>query len=188
MQNGAQSFTELCRQWWEPTCNTAASVLGSRDDAEDATQQVFMRVWTSGAWRKIERPGFYFRQAGRREALSILRQRRRRAVGLKFALRREDRTPPTPDQVLVQKNQEALIRRLVRRLPPRCQLVCTLTLLVGLPHRTVAARLGISVKAVEKQAARGRRLIHQMLNSEDRTSLSQAPHRWGWRRQDPEGE
>lgn len=54
---------------------------------------------------------------------------------------------------------EGLVLRLLAPLPPRCHLVCALVILEGLSHREVAERIGVTVSAVEKQIARGRRLL-----------------------------
>jgi hypothetical protein len=61
--------------------------------------------------------------------------------------------------------------------------VCTPVFLEGMSHREVAARLGISVKAVEKQAARGRRHVRTMLGSAWGQAVSTnedgGENRWG---------
>lgn len=68
-------------------------------------------------------------------------------------LLRDDR--PLPDAVQDRVERRRQVARLVASLPPQCGLVCALVFLEGLSHREVAQQLGISIKAVEKQVARG---------------------------------
>jgi len=55
-----------------------------------------------------------------------------------------------------------MLAHAIADLPPRCRAVMSLIVFDGLTHPEVAERLGI-VAAVEKQAARGRRLLLQSL-------------------------
>lgn len=161
-----ESFSTLYRVWWGVVRDSANRVLDSDQDSEDAAQRVFARLWHSSAWQEIDRPGQFFRKAGRHEALSILRSRLRWktvAVDSETGWLLSCRTP-LPDESLQCAERRALLRRLVGALPRRCQLVCSLVWMLGLSHQEVAERLGVSVGAVEKQIARGRRHIRDAVS------------------------
>ena len=57
--------------------------------------------------------------------------------------------------------------RRILRLPPRCRATCALVFLGGLTQREAAGRLGVSEKAVQKQVARGRRYLRDLIASAD---------------------
>jgi RNA polymerase sigma factor (sigma-70 family) len=54
-----------------------------------------------------------------------------------------------------------LLVQALSRLPARCQLICSLVFVDGFSHAEVAAELRISKKAVQKQLARGRKVLSQ---------------------------
>ena len=74
---------------------------------------------------------------------------------------------PLPDHGLLQADRGKLAADLIGRLPRRCQEVCALVFLTGMGHGEVAERLGITEKAVEKQVARGRRILRKVVGSQE---------------------
>jgi RNA polymerase sigma factor (sigma-70 family) len=60
------------------------------------------------------------------------------------------------------------------RLPPRCREVIWMRRVLDLPQKEVARRLGVHEKAVEKQVAKGSRLIVEYMNSGDRPPANPA--------------
>jgi RNA polymerase sigma-70 factor (ECF subfamily) len=145
----------------------AEGVLHSEEDARDAAQRVFARLWVSGEWRRIEDPERFFRRAGRNAALTDVRRwRRRRTVHLAPGPVDALRSPRlSPEESLLRSERRDLALRIVGLLPPRCRLVCALVYLEGHTHAEVAERLGISPRAVEKQVARGRQRLRKLAES-----------------------
>ncbi len=58
---------------------------------------------------------------------------------------------PTPEQIAEEQQILARLKRVVLSLPPKCQEVFVCSRWLGMSNAEVALRLGISVKAVEKQ-------------------------------------
>lgn len=163
----AAEFAAMYRTWWHVVWEAAVGVLQSETDARDAAQQVFVRLWESGEWRRIDDPGRFFSRAGRNEALTMLRRRRRRQGFLLTRARWYDlrRRTPSPDEMLLRSERRERLLQLIGLLPPRCRLVCALKLVDGLTHREIADKLGISMRAVGKQVARARRHFTTMAES-----------------------
>lgn len=134
---------------------------------KDAAQQVFVRLWESGDWQRIDDPERFFRRAGRNEALTMLRRRHTRRGFLLTEARGHDlrSRPPSPEEVLLRSERRDHLLELIEFLPPRCQLVCALKLVEGFTHREIADKLGISLRAVGKQVARARRHFTAMAES-----------------------
>jgi hypothetical protein len=57
----AGEFSVMYRRWWDVVFEAAEGVLHSEEDARDAAQRVFARLWLSGEWRRIEDPERFFR-------------------------------------------------------------------------------------------------------------------------------
>ena len=73
------------RQWW----NLAARITGNDYDAEDVAQTVFIRLLSARRFRRNpsgngQNPGAYLRRAAVREAISLLRWRKRKANAADF--------------------------------------------------------------------------------------------------------
>lgn len=158
-------FTSLYRRWWHVTVEGASHVLILDADAQDAAQSVFARLWASGEWSGVQDPERFFWQAGYNAALSaVRRQRRRPTMPLSEALVRAAPDPSALDHLLEQESRARALQ-VISHLPQRCRLVCAMVFLDGLTHREAAAKLGVSVGAIEKQVARGRRHLRQIVGS-----------------------
>lgn len=154
-------FAELYRTW-RPTVTAAAlAVLGSKLDAEDAAERVFARLWKNGGWWAIDHPASYFHRAGRLEALSVLRERPETAALNQGLV--EHLADPSADPTRPVRRHEllSLVEDALDRFPERCREACELKWVRRLGHQRVAEELGITTKAVEKQLARGRRLLKE---------------------------
>lgn len=168
MGRAIREFVLLYQKYWSVVRDEAERVLKTEADAQDAAQRVFQRLWASGGWHKIVNRTAFFQTAGRNEALSLLRrQEKQREVPLSediaSVLRSQE---PSPETTLLRSERRDLVLRLIGYLPPRCGLVSALVFVDGLTHREVSERLGITVGAVEKQVARGRRRIRQLIEAE----------------------
>src|SRR5690606_3973740 len=73
---------------------------------------------------------------------------------------------PSAERAVSGRQELARVQRLIDELPERCRLVFQMRKIDALSQKEVAARLGVSENVVEKEAARGLRLILQRLGEE----------------------
>jgi RNA polymerase sigma-70 factor, ECF subfamily len=127
-------------------------VTGSREDAEDLSQEAFMKLWER--WDtidEIEDPtGYLFRVA-----LNGFRMRRRRAS---MALRRHVPMPETRDG-FVEAEMRADVRSLLMGLTPRQRAALLLVDLLGYPSEQAARILRVRPSTVRNLASQGRRAL-----------------------------
>ena len=127
-------------------------VTGSREDAEDLSQEAFMKLWER--WDTIDRiddpTGYLFRVA-----LNGFRMRRRRAS---MALRRHAPIVETRDG-FVEAEMRADVRSLLMGLTPRQRAALLLVDLLGYPSEQAARILGVRPSTVRALATQGRRTI-----------------------------
>ena len=137
-------------------------VLGSRSDAEDVAQEVFVRAWSkAGDWR----PG-----AARLTtwlhtvALNLCRDRLRRQ---RPAALDDQPDPPdpglSPEDRAVGQEIGVQIDRVLSALPDRQREAIVLSHFQALDNPTVAKVLDLSVPAVESLLARARRTLRHRL-------------------------
>jgi RNA polymerase sigma-70 factor (ECF subfamily) len=160
---GRATAVGLYREWGPVVYSAARALLPCDDDAEDAVQRVFLRfLRRRNGVPKTDRPMAYFRLAGRREALLLLRSGQRHVPIAEPLTSAIPSRAPLPDRLLHVEQARARLKRLADALPTRCGAVMKLRL-DGASNPDIARALGILVKAVEKQAARGRTLLDETL-------------------------
>jgi len=140
----------------------ARRMLGSQAEAEDAVQEVFLRLWThAGRWQ----PGkAKFETWLYRVALNQCydRLRRRPTAPLEDAADVTDDAPP-PDAGLDEGVLGREIARALDALPERQRAAILLCHFRELGNIEAAEIMGISVEALESLLARGRRTLRSQL-------------------------
>ena len=73
-----QEFEQLFHDHYPLVYRTAYSVTGTREDAEDVVQTIFLRLYRSGEWSRVrQNPKAYLYRAAVNAAISVVRSRRR---------------------------------------------------------------------------------------------------------------
>jgi len=127
-----------------------APQLGS--ESEDLTQEVFVRLATRSSSEPIEQlDGYIFQTAS-----SVLTDRaRRRAVRksdqhVMYEEREHAIEDFSPERVLLAREQVAMVRIVLERLPERVRAAFVLHRFEELGYVEIAKRLGVSVSSIEK--------------------------------------
>ena len=169
--NGASPLSDCARLYKEGFRHARAAafeILGCEFDADEAAQRVVVRHFRRGlSALEVGHPMRYFRKAGHREALMLLREGVRSSTlfdPVAMAHFKDPRRNPL-DQC-IQEAEKAHLRRCILLLPPRCSAVMSLVL-SGHTRREIAECLGIRIKAVEKQITRGYRNLRKMYAGAD---------------------
>ncbi|HEX8938122.1 MAG TPA: sigma-70 family RNA polymerase sigma factor [Sphingomicrobium sp.] len=125
---------------------------GRLGDTEDLTQEVFLRLATRGAGEPIERIDGYIFQT----AANVLTDRARRVAvraGDRHVCYEEDQHAVedfSPERVLLAREQVAMVRMVLERLPDRVRAAFVLHRFEELGYAEIAKRLGVSVSSIEK--------------------------------------
>ena len=133
--------------------------LGSREEAEDALQDLWIKLDATGP---IAHPAAYvFRTAN-----NLAHDRRRAATRRSgretawFASQPHDQEQPDAERALLARERIAQIEAALAALPERVATAFRLYRFEELPRQAVADHMGISVSAVEKLLQRAYRAIH----------------------------
>jgi len=127
-------------------------VTGNKEDAEELTQEAFLRLWER--WDEIDRiedPTGYLFRCG----LNGFRMRRRRAM---TALRKLIPAAEAPDG-FVEAEMRADVRQLLLGLTPRQRAALVLIDLLGYPSEQAARILRVRPSTVRALATQGRRAL-----------------------------
>lgn len=140
----------------------AARLLNDAAEAEDVTQEVFVRAWKqAGRWKP---GGARFDTWLHRVALNLCydRLRRRREVATDAPPEVAD-DGPAPDRGLEAADVGARVARAMAALPDRQREALVLCHYQELGNIEAAALMGVSVEALESLLSRGRRALRTAL-------------------------
>ena len=156
------AFEALYRAYWQRLYAFAFRYVRSKEDAEDVTQEVFLRIWRgrehwvpAGAVRNY----WYLsvRNAARDRMARVVVAERWRVRQVATAPERQ----PPPD--VASAELAASVEQAIAELPSTRAAVCRLRLVEGLSYAQIAERLGISEKTVETQLARGLKFLRDRI-------------------------
>jgi RNA polymerase sigma-70 factor, ECF subfamily len=153
-------FDEFVEDEHERLFKALYFVTGSREDAEDISQDAFLTLWER--WDEIDRindpTGYLFRVA-----LNGFRMRRRRAT---MTLRRLSPIRTDRDE-FAEAEMRADVRALLLSLSPRQRAALLLVDLLGYPSEQAARILRVRPSTVRNLASQGRRALRATEGARD---------------------
>jgi len=174
-----KAFEEIVRRYQRQVANIIYLTLGSREEVDDLSQEVFVRVF-----RSLERFQFdsslyswIYRIAVNLCIDEIRKKRIRKLIPLEFMterkLEREKRTKETTtgSDELLQKEKKEVIREALAKLAPNQRAVILLREYQDLSYGEIAKTLRISPQAVKSRIFRARQELRDILKDyfEERT-------------------
>ncbi|HJW14738.1 MAG TPA: sigma-70 family RNA polymerase sigma factor [Thermoanaerobaculia bacterium] len=157
-EGDGRAFDRLMLETQERVVGTAWRLLGSREDARDAAQEVYLRVFRHlGRFR----PGHDFRAWLYRITVNVCRDaaRRRRREPVAAAAAREPGSAPEAEQDLLGAERWSRLLGALAALPPKERAALVLRDLEGLTSEQVARVLGSRPGTVRSQIASARMRI-----------------------------
>jgi RNA polymerase sigma-70 factor (ECF subfamily) len=161
----APSWDDIVRQHADRVYRLAYRLSGNRADAEDLTQETFVRVFRSLA---DYTPGTFEGWLHRITTNLFLDMVRRRQK-IRFDALAEDASErlasdePGPERAYEQNNLDPEVQRALDDLPADFRVAVVLCDLEQLSYEEIAATLGIKVGTVRSRIHRGRVLLRQAL-------------------------
>jgi RNA polymerase sigma factor (sigma-70 family) len=136
-------------------------VWPNRDEVPDLRQEIYVRVFEGARRARPEQPKAFLFTTARHLMIDRLRRNRIIFIGTRGDLDElnvlVDELSPEHRMTGIQELQQ--LAHAFDRLPPQCRAVMWLRKVEQLSQKEVAARLGVQEKAIEKQVARGMRLL-----------------------------
>jgi len=140
----------------------ACSVIKNESAAEEIVQNVFFKLWERKASIQIEQSvTAYLYRAVYNESLNYVRHHKVRASYHQHATR-TGTEETTSDPAAVRELQNR-IDKTINELPEQCRTIFQMSRYEDLKYRTIADRLGISVKTVENQMGKALKILRSKL-------------------------
>ena len=148
LRGDRRAFDEIVLRHRLPVYRVVRRLLGNHDDADEATQETFVKAWSAlSGFRGESRLSTWLVRIALNTARSIPRGRRQAAdaAGLVGAPDPSE----SPLSTLERGESRRRVRRAVATLPPRQREVVTLKVYSDLTYEEVAAVMGLTVGAVK---------------------------------------
>jgi RNA polymerase sigma-70 factor (ECF subfamily) len=170
------AFAELVARYQGAVYNLAYRMLGDPTEAEDATQEVFVRAWSQLRTFDLDRRfSTWLLSIASHYTIDMLRRRKPAAPLDEVALFKPD-DAPEPDEVVLQNEQRDTVNRLLSTLPDRYRSVTVLRYYNGLSYDEIASVTGLSESAVKTQLHRARRMLAEKLVHEQGGQAPRGAH------------
>ncbi len=156
------AFRQLLERHYEYVYRIAYRVLLNTDDARDAAQEVFIKVWRNiGTFNTAMNFTTWLYRIVANTALDLHRSRSRRPLIWHD-------TPDMPADATIEQNADAhdlqhIVRSLLGQLPPVQRLIFALRDIEDLPVADVAAVTGNSIAGVKTNLSYARRRMRELL-------------------------
>jgi RNA polymerase sigma-70 factor (ECF subfamily) len=175
-----EAFAELQNLYAQRLYNTIIRITRNHEDAEDALQDTFLRVYVAlGSFEG--RSSFYswLTRIAMNSALMMLRKRRAHPeVSFDVPLDGADDlrqfefkdSSPNPEQIYYEREQWVILWRSIHDLQPKLQETIRIRVISGCSRKEIARTLGISVASVKSRMNRARQRLSSNNSGMARTS------------------
>jgi RNA polymerase sigma-70 factor (ECF subfamily) len=170
--NGDQSaFSALVKRHYDAVYRVAWRVLGGPSDAEDVTQEAFLKLWQSpDALRDGRAVRAWLMRVASNQAID---RARRKQPQLMDELPDVSDDGPSPEAAMSQQQAAGSIDEAIQSLPDRQRLALVLTYYEHMGNQQTAEVMDLSVDAVESLLSRARRNLKSALAGQWRDMLDE---------------
>jgi len=165
----SNDFRKLFDQYQHLVYNICYRMTGNREDAEDATQDVFLKIHRSiSRFRGDAKLSSWIYRIAVNTCLN--RERRKKLaywVSLDFLMQEESESQPlseeTPDHQIESSETERIVQKTIQSLPARQKTALVLHRYENLSYEDIASVMEISLPAVESLLHRAKENLTQKL-------------------------
>jgi RNA polymerase sigma-70 factor (ECF subfamily) len=161
------AFGRLVVAYQTPVYNLAYRMLGNAAEAEDASQEAFLRAYTHLRSYDPERPfRSWLLSITSHYCIDRLRRRRINWLSLEEEIAVPDQptsNSPNPEAAATQHEREAQIQQMLATLSPTDRAAITLRYWYDCSYDEIAEMLGLTVSAVKSRLHRARRALAEKI-------------------------
>ncbi len=169
-QGDLKAFHQLVELHQHAVVGTVAKMLGNGSDAEDISQQVFVRIWKSAPrYEPSAKFTTWMFTITRNLVFNEMRRRQRKPVVSLDEREDEHHIPTTidsglqPDESRLQKELEEAVDAAIQQLPEKQRLAVILRRYEQMPYEDIAEVLDLSLSAVKSLLFRARTQLKELL-------------------------
>jgi RNA polymerase sigma-70 factor, ECF subfamily len=163
-------FTALVRRQSRFVFRVAYAVLLNSHDAEDAVQEIFLKLYRNRAWQNAGNERAFLARVAWRVSLDLRPRSSPLSASADFvSVDDHPSRHPGPDQALLEANQRATVHAMIDALPQELRVPLMLSAFDELNSREIGEILGIPEGTVRTRLQRARQVLRQKLTSLEET-------------------
>jgi RNA polymerase sigma-70 factor (ECF subfamily) len=161
LQGDQTAWDVIVRQHWRRVFNVAYKFVGRHEEAEDLTQDIFLKIFRSlDTFDRRANFQTWLISVSRNLCIDHYRSVRREREAIDRSVHPEDLAPSTsgegPIAALEQRDRVALLRRALAGLPDTLRTAVLMRDIQELSYQEIADRLGLPEGTVKSRINRGR--------------------------------
>ncbi|MBR6578658.1 MAG: sigma-70 family RNA polymerase sigma factor [Clostridia bacterium] len=172
-----RAFEQIVLQTERAVYNLALSIVKKKEDAEDVTQETYLRLWRAASELKLESSlKLYILRTARNLALDLIRKNSKRdeidtvildAEG-EFEIDIADDSPDSrPDESYLRKIEKEVVRQSIEELPSAAREMIVLRDIEGLSYTEIAEMLGLAEGTLKSKLFRARERLRKIILSKN---------------------
>jgi RNA polymerase sigma-70 factor (ECF subfamily) len=169
-------FTEFVERQSRFVFRVAYAVLLNSFDAEDAVQEVFLKLYRNQGWHPLDNERAFLARVAWRVAVE---RRPRSNVQVSDESELVEETPsvhPDPEQRILAANQKAVIHSMIATLPEDLRVPLVLSSFEDLNSRQIGEVLDVPEGTVRTRLQRARQMLRQKLGALQTNHREEASH------------
>jgi len=173
-QGDEQAFAQLVEAYQRPIYNLAYRMLGSSVEAEDATQEAFVRIWTRlDTYDPGRKLSSWVLSVASHHCIDRLRRRGGGQVSMEeiMASRWLPDGDPKPEERALVSERDERVRRLLDLLQPQYRLVIVLRYWEDKSYAEIAEITDTTESAVKSRLHRARLAMAELLSAGERLPI-----------------
>ena len=160
------SFEELVVRYRRSVYRLARSITGNHEDADDAVQETFIRVFRSLGRFDPSRPFRpWIKKITFNTSLTVLRKTARKNSEVDMDLERFEGSTPGPEQLMQARDLQAQMDEALSALPTDLRATFILRASEGMSYRDIARTTGVRIGTVMSRLSRAREKILRSIQS-----------------------
>jgi RNA polymerase sigma-70 factor (ECF subfamily) len=162
------AFAELVERYQVAVYNLCYRMLGQDQDAEDAAQEIFLRIYRQlHSYNPAHRFSTWVLSIASHYCIDQLRKRRLSLVPLDSIVPWARSKQPQPDDVAVDHEARDQVQELLKRLPEKYRLALILRYWYDLSYLEIAAITKLPENTVKTRLHRARQMMAELLQGEE---------------------
>ncbi|GMR11362.1 MAG: sigma-70 family RNA polymerase sigma factor [Anaerolineae bacterium] len=163
------SFSKIVERYQKPVYNLCYRLLGNHGDAEDASQEAFMKAYKGLEKYDPRRPFISWLLAiAYNQCIDQLRRRRVTWIGLEALFDRSDPQSPSPELAAEARSEAERVQEALLTLSVKDRAVVVLRYWYDYSYDEIAGTLSLTNSAVKSRLHRARRELMGVWNAEQK--------------------
>lgn len=164
------AFGQLMQRYTGAVFGLSYRMLGNPQDAEDATQEIFLRAYSRlSSFDRSRKFSTWLLTVASNYCIDRLRRRHFNWMTLDDVAYWLPSDAPGPERTALEREQREIVQRALQRLPENYRLVAVLRYMNDLSYDEIAQVTGLSESTIKTRLFRARHMLAQELGPEGRT-------------------